>query len=637
MPPPGVRFVRDNGNGTSQWQGPGGAVVDVHHERPDMADFAPPQQQYADAGNPNLDASQQAVARQIEEWTIPPAQRPAPDMFDAGAWQQPSPPQGAPLPPDVVARAAQAQVAPIGPTLSAPGRSPLELPSSGNTANAHTPGDAAAPQRVTFNNATANAANSGAVAAQVVQRRGTPRTSAMVPSAVSETVQSGARLPDGTIEGVQTGSEAAAQAAENTGKNERQELAQNAQTLADRNRIVGGLGGLMDQSVADEQGRGDRLEQARLNFDDIASRARSMTVDPDRRSGGDRITGAIASLLGGIGSGITGGPNHAVQIIQHAIDRDVEAQRSNVANAQHGTAAAQTAYQLARDQGASEREAEALHMGFEYRRAADEMERLAALTGSSEAIDEARIRAEELRAHGAQLIGTLAHNSGDRTSTTMQSRRVNSGGTPGPEILVQQTDNEGNYIAGSDLVPLSSLPAAAQTAVINGTARNLRLVSGVGGGNSSAPLSSSDSTASLDYGPRMQALGRARAALQRIEAAVRAHPTQTSNAGRILPNELVSNQVELAHSAVNEFYNEANRAMNGTRATDRDRENVVAGSGPLIDRGNELVLENIARQNQALDEAEERIRAMVNDAVVEHNESRINSAPVSDSTYTRGQ
>lgn len=525
MPPPGVRFIRDNGNGSSQWQGPGGAVVDVHHEAPGMEQFRPPQQQIAQVG------PQQSTAP-VGTQAPAPAQSTMADYnmsYEPSAVSSPAAP--APVPMSVGA-------APVSEAAVADARIQAEraygrpqrmgqspgLMSTGDGAIMSDPDAEAvvAAQRTQFDQANqpttqptfatgaggaGGRGSSGAVASPFIQGRGSPRTSAMVPSAVSETVQSGARLPDGTIEGVQAGSEAAAQAAENTGKNERQELAQNAQTLADRNRIVGGLGGLMDQSVADEQGRGDRMNQARLNFEDIASRARSMTVDPDRRSGGDRITGAIASLLGGIGSGITGGPNHAVQIIQHAIDRDVEAQRSNVANAQHGTAAAQTAYQLARDQGASEREAEAMHMGFEYRRAADEMERLAALTGSSEAIDEARIRAEELRAHGAQLIGTLAHNSGDRTSVTTQSRRVNSGGPGRRDLLVQQTDNEGNYIAGSDLVPLSSLPAAAQTAVINGTARNLRLVSGVGGGGGE-----------LDNASRGQVVGVARHTAQAVGA-----------------------------------------------------------------------------------------------------------------------
>lgn len=643
------QLLRDHGNGSSQWKGPGGAVVDVHHEAPGMEQFRPPQQQIADNSGPILNSQDREAVNLVDQWTNmapqsaqaqAPAQAQPRDMFDAAAWERPAqaaPSATPPLPPEAQRRLAEAAAAPIGPSLQAPGQSPMALPATGNTANAHVPNAGAPAQRLNYYQPPqgASGASSSAVAAPVVTNRGAPRSSAMVPHAVSTTTQTGAQLPDGLVDGVRTGSDNAASAALHTGKNEQSELAQNAQTLADRNRIVGGLGGLMDQSVANEQGRGDRLEQARLNFDDIANRARSMTVDPDRRSGGDRVTGAIASLLGGIGSGITGGPNHAVQIIQHAIDRDVEAQRSNVANAQHGTAAAQTAYQLARDQGASEREAENLHMGFEYRKAADEVERLAALTGSQEAMDEATIVAERLRAQGATLVGNLANIGSDRTSTTVQQRRVNTGGGGGTQTLVQQVDAQGNYIPGSPLIPLSSLPSAAQTAIIENRAPNLRIVSGVGGGNANAPLSSSDQTASRDYAQRMEAFDQAERSLDELERAVQAGDT-----GRVrgnLPEIVAPGATVAASRAYENFINHANRAMNSARATDQDRENVRLATGSIVSEGAAIGIQDVRDARERLRIARERIAAGVNDAVVQHNEARVGGAPATPSSYTRGQ
>lgn len=604
------RFLRDNSNGTADWAGPGGNVVTIDYTRPSMQDYAPPQQ-----------AAPQAPAQ--------PAQQVLNDYDRTNAIQA-----------QLEARAPQAPAgygvaAPQAPAIPAAG---LATPPAGavQTSNvvrdttdpaarqAHVvgPGGVGWQQRAP---GTAGAA-SGAVPAPVVTAPGAPRRTSMQVSGLSQTVQTGAQLPDGLIQGVQSGSDQAASAALHTGKNEAAELAANEQMLADRNRIVGGLGGLMDQSVAAEQGRGDRLNQAQLNFDDIANRARSMTVDPDRRSGGDRITGAIASLLGGIGSGITGGPNHAVQIIQHAIDRDVEAQRSNVANAQHGAETARTAYQLARDQGASEREAEAVHMGFEYRRAADEMERLAALTGSQEAMDAATITAEQLRATGAALVGNLSNLASDRTSTTTQQRPVTTGGGGGTRVLVQQVDAQGNYIPGSPLIPLNSLPSAIQGHLRE---NNLAIVSGVGGGNANAPLSSSDQTASRDYASRMASFDSAERELDRIEQTIRQGVVGTGAVGGLLlPNRTVPVAAEQAREAQESVYNLANRAMNGTRATDQDRQNIARDFGPLVGRGEGITMANIQRARERLRAERERVAAGVNDAVVQHNEARVgNAAP----------
>lgn len=48
---------------------------------------------------------------------------------------------------------------------------------------------------------------------------------------------------------------------------------------------------------------------------------------------GGKISAAIGLILGGIGAGMSGGQNQALQIIQHAVDRDIDAQKANLGKA----------------------------------------------------------------------------------------------------------------------------------------------------------------------------------------------------------------------------------------------------------------------------------------------------------------
>lgn len=73
--------------------------------------------------------------------------------------------------------------------------------------------------------------------------------------------------------------------------------------------------------LADNQAQADRV------FADI----QSSKVDPNRlwnsQSTGGKVAASIGIILGGIGAGLTKGPNYALQTIDKAIDRDVEAQK----------------------------------------------------------------------------------------------------------------------------------------------------------------------------------------------------------------------------------------------------------------------------------------------------------------------
>lgn len=65
----------------------------------------------------------------------------------------------------------------------------------------------------------------------------------------------------------------------------------------------------------------------------LAESFRNTTINPDRywqsKSTGAKIQAGIGMLLGGLGSGMTGGPNLAVEAINKAVERDMEAQRAD--------------------------------------------------------------------------------------------------------------------------------------------------------------------------------------------------------------------------------------------------------------------------------------------------------------------
>jgi hypothetical protein len=64
----------------------------------------------------------------------------------------------------------------------------------------------------------------------------------------------------------------------------------------------------------------------------------------ENMSTGSKVASAIGLLLGGIGSGLTQGPNPAQQFLQQQVDRDIEAQTKNLSNKQNIIGAFQHLY-----------------------------------------------------------------------------------------------------------------------------------------------------------------------------------------------------------------------------------------------------------------------------------------------------
>lgn len=77
-----------------------------------------------------------------------------------------------------------------------------------------------------------------------------------------------------------------------------------------------------------------QLSDWQTHGEKIFSEYASGKIDPDRywasQSTGQKIGAGISLILGGLGAGLTHGPNLALQVIDKAIDRDIEAQKMNL-------------------------------------------------------------------------------------------------------------------------------------------------------------------------------------------------------------------------------------------------------------------------------------------------------------------
>lgn len=121
----------------------------------------------------------------------------------------------------------------------------------------------------------------------------------------------------GEIEGIQERAKAAGQ-----------EAAVTADILKQRETAMADIGKSFQSRMDGHRERTDAL------FRDVMQ----SKIDPQRfwnsRTDSQRTTAAIAMILGGLGSGMTHGPNVALEIIQKNIDRDIDAQKMDLGKKQ---------------------------------------------------------------------------------------------------------------------------------------------------------------------------------------------------------------------------------------------------------------------------------------------------------------
>lgn len=87
-----------------------------------------------------------------------------------------------------------------------------------------------------------------------------------------------------------------------------------------------------EQQVEKLPTQNEILNKFRAKDDELFQKYMDQKVDPERfyknQSTGSKIAGALSLILGGIGSGITGGENVGLKMMQTAVERDIEAQKN---------------------------------------------------------------------------------------------------------------------------------------------------------------------------------------------------------------------------------------------------------------------------------------------------------------------
>lgn len=133
-------------------------------------------------------------------------------------------------------------------------------------------------------------------------------------------------------EGAQASYEAAAQREMEAAR------AQNARELQIVQERDAGLQNLQAQRAANDVKRKEAFSAEMKKYDQLVSDAQGAAVDPDNwykdpdgsTNYGRKIGASIAMALGQFGAALAGGPNAAMQIIQGAIDNDIQAQRDAI-------------------------------------------------------------------------------------------------------------------------------------------------------------------------------------------------------------------------------------------------------------------------------------------------------------------
>lgn len=137
------------------------------------------------------------------------------------------------------------------------------------------------------------------------------------------------RLAKGALEEYRTGAEAAkgsleaAQAAEREASAMRAEL---AGQRADEARIE------QENAAIERERRRQIAEDSASKLEAAQKELEDTKIDVEKAYGGTagRILSAVAVAMGAFGASLTGGPNYALQIVNDRINRDLEAQRSEL-------------------------------------------------------------------------------------------------------------------------------------------------------------------------------------------------------------------------------------------------------------------------------------------------------------------
>lgn len=110
-----------------------------------------------------------------------------------------------------------------------------------------------------------------------------------------------------------------------------------AEALANQNKTETNAIADTEDEIAAMPTQQDLINQNKAKDDALFQAFQNKTIDPNRvwnnSSTGSKISAGIGLILGGIGSGLTGQPNLAANMINNLIERDIDAQKSDQSKA----------------------------------------------------------------------------------------------------------------------------------------------------------------------------------------------------------------------------------------------------------------------------------------------------------------
>lgn len=174
-------------------------------------------------------------------------------------------------------------------------------------------------------------------------------------------------------------------------------------------------------------------EQRRRTFDkqarvlrDLSNEVANNRINPSNffasRSSGAQFGASIAVALGALGQAMLGGPNQALDIINGAIDRDMEAQLANQQARERGLQREFTLFDRLLGQLDDEAEAELFYRNAALQMAENQIRGLVARGQSAEVVAQARVLLAEMEAQRAANIAEAEQNAMVRTSTISEAR-----------------------------------------------------------------------------------------------------------------------------------------------------------------------------------------------------------------------
>lgn len=244
--------------------------------------------------------------------------------------------------------------------------------------------------------------------------------------------------------------------------------AKQAKIAADQQAKIAGeltdLEGALAKQQQDQQDRErsvrDAVKAKTDAFTQAVEAANSASIDPDRwyrdsegGTFGRRLGSGIAIALGAMGAAFRrggGGTNYAMQIIESAINRDLMAQRAEMAKKQAGVGNAQNAVALAREQFSDEKARGAAEQAAMLSRAQRMIAISTAQSGSKEEI-----------AKGEALIAALESKAAERMAEIDQAETAREWNS---QTQLAGMDLEGAKIKGADAKLRWQATAAASKA-----------------------------------------------------------------------------------------------------------------------------------------------------------------------------